>query len=334
MLVNADFLAYRTAMDLLSDVLRDLRLESTVFCLFELSAPWGLRKEGLDGAPFHIVIEGACWLQLKGEKAIQLTTGDLVVLPHGDEHTLSSSKSVSMVPFKTVLQRHGISEAWTPGKRPHRPIEIRHGASKGEITRVVSGVFGFRDPRRNPVLDALPRLMRVSGEHGRGRRWLEGALHLLIDEAFSELPGATTIVERAADIVFVQAVRAYIASAEPVSGGWLRGLLDPQIGRALGLVHASPAVPWTIGALAQKVGLSRTIFAERFRRLVGTTVMAYVTGRRMHVAAGLLCTESDGLAEIGRQVGYESEVAFSKAFRAWADEPPGRYRRRMRAASP
>ena len=333
MLVDTSFLAYRTAMDLLSDVLRDLRLESTVFCLFELSAPWGLRKDSLEAAPFHVVIEGRCWLQLKGEKGIELTTGDLVVLPHGDEHTLSSSKSASTVPFKTVLQRHGITEAWKPGKRVHRPIEIRFGSSKGELTRVVSGVFGFRDRRRNPVLDALPRLMRVSGEHGRGKPWLEGALRLLIDEAFSQVPGATTIVERAADIVFVQAVRAHIASARPVSGGWLRGLLDPQIGRALGLVHASPALPWTIGALAQKVGLSRTIFAERFRRLVGETVMAYVTGRRMHVAAGLLCTENDALAQIARRVGYASEVAFSKAFSAWADEPPGRYRLRMRAAS-
>ncbi|HWA71134.1 MAG TPA: AraC family transcriptional regulator [Polyangiaceae bacterium] len=319
-------------MDLLSDLLRDLRLESTVFCLFELRAPWGLRKDSLEAAPFHVVIEGRCWLQLRGEKGIELATGDLVVLPHGDEHTLSSSKSASTVPFKAVLKRHGITEAWTPGKRVGRPVEIRHGSPKGEIARVVSGVFAFRDPRRNPVLDALPRVMRVACEHGRGIPSFDGALRLLIDEAFSQVPGAMTVVERAADIVFVQAVRAHIASTGPVSGGWLRGLLDPQIGRALSLVHARPAQPWTIASLARQVGLSRTIFAERFRRLVGDTVMAYVTGRRMHVASGLLCTESDGLAHIARQVGYASEVAFSKAFRAWADEPPGRYRRRMRAA--
>jgi AraC-like DNA-binding protein len=319
-------------MDLLSDVLRDLRLESTVFCLFELVAPWGLRKDSLEAAPFHVVTEGRCWLQIKGEAGVELTTGDLVVLPHGDEHTLSSSRSASIVPFNDVLRRHGIAEAWKPGKRVGRPLEIRHGSSAGEITRVVSGVFGFRDPRRNPVLDALPRLMRVPGERGQGRPWLEGAMRLLLDEAFSQAPGAMTVVERAADIVFVQAVRAYIAAAEPLSGGWLRGLLDPQVGRALGLVHARPEAPWSIGSLAREVGLSRTVFAERFRRLVGDTVMAYVTDRRMHVAAGRLCTESDGIAQIARSVGYESEVAFSKAFRAWADEPPGRYRRRMRVA--
>jgi AraC-like DNA-binding protein len=319
-------------MDLLSDLLRDLRLESTVFCLFELRAPWGLRKDSLEAAPFHVVIEGRCWLQLEGQKELELTTGDLIVLPHGDEHTLSSSRSASTVPFEVVLQRHGITETWTPGKRVGRPVELRHGSSKGEMTRLVSGVFGFRDPRRNPVLEALPRLIRVPGEHGRGRPWLEGALRLLIDEASSQVPGAMTVVERAADIVFVQAVRAHIASAEPVSVGWLRGLSDPQIGRALGLVHARPEVSWTIASLAHKVGLSRTVFAGRFRRLVGQTVMAYVTGRRMHVAAGLLSTESDSLAQIARRVGYESAVAFNKAFRAWADEPPGRYRRRMRIA--
>ena len=319
-------------MDLLSDLLRDLRLESTVFCLFELRAPWGLRKDSLEAAPFHVVVEGRCWLQLEGEKGLELTAGDLVVLPHGDAHTLSSAKSAATVPFKTVLQRHGISEGWTPGKRVGRPVEIRHGSSKGEPARLVSGVFGFRDPRRNPVLDALPRLMRVPGEHGRGKPWLEGALRLLIDEASSQIPGAMTVIERAADIVFVQAVRAHIASTEPVSGGWLRGLLDPQLGRALSLVHLRPEAAWTIASLAHEVGLSRTVFAERFRRLVGETVMAYVTSRRMHVAAGLLCTEHDGLAQIARRVGYESEAAFSKAFRAWAHEPPGRYRRRMRVA--
>ncbi len=319
-------------MDLLSDVLRDLRLESTVFCLIQLNAPWGLRKDRLEAAPFHVVTEGRCWLQLTGETAVELTTGDLVVLPHGDEHTLASSGSASIVPFKGVLQRHGIAEAWTPGRSVGRPIEIRHGTSTGELTRVVSGVFGFRDPRRNPVLDALPRLIRVPGERGQGRPWLEGAMRLLLDEAFSQAPGAMTVVERAAGIVFVQAVRAHIASAEPLSGGWLRGLLDPQVGRALGLVHARPEVPWSIGSLAREVGLSRTVFAERFRRLVGKTVMAYVTNRRMHVAAGLLCTENEGITQIARRVGYDSDVAFSKAFRAWADEPPGRYRRRMRVS--
>jgi AraC-like DNA-binding protein len=317
-------------VDLLSDVLRDLRLESTVFCVLELHAPWGLEKDGLDGAPFHVVVEGRCVILLDGQRPVELAAGDLVVLPHGDAHTLSSTASASTVPFKTLLRRHGVVEPWTPGRRVGRPMEIRYGPRKGEVARVVSGVFAFRDRRRNPVLEALPRFIRVPGEHGRGRPWLESALRQLIDEAFSRAPGSATVAERVADILFVQAVRAHIATLAPASGGWLRGLLDPQIGHALSLVHAHPFVPWTVGSLARDVGLSRTVFAERFRRLVGETVMAYVTGRRMHLAAGMLCAESDGLAQIAQRIGYESEVTFSKAFRAWAGEPPGRYRRRMR----
>jgi AraC-like DNA-binding protein len=316
-------------VDPLSDVLRDLRLESTVFCLLELHAPWGLAKDRLDGAPFHLVLEGHCWIQLDGEGAIELSSGDLVVLPHGDAHVLSSSTAVSTVPFKAILRRHGVTEAWAPGLRVSSLVEIRHGSARGEMTRVVSGVFAFRDRRRNPVLEALPRLIRMPGGAGHGRPWLDAALRLLLDEAFSQGPGASTVVERVADILFVQAVRAHITSSEPASGGWLRGLLDPKIGLALGLVHARPGAPWTIESLGREVGLSRTVFAQRFRKLVGETVMVYVTSIRMHLAAGMLCAGSDGLSRIAQRVGYESEVTFSKAFRAWAGEPPGRYRRRM-----
>jgi AraC-like DNA-binding protein len=329
MLVDAEFFTYRTDVDPLSDVLRDLRLESTVFCVLALHAPWGLAKDRLDGAPFHIVVEGRCWIQVEGEAPMELTRGDLVVLPHGDAHVLSSSPAASTVPFRAVLRRHGVTEAWAPGLRVSRLLEIRHGSARGEMARVVSGVFAFRDRRRNPVLEALPRLIRMRAEHGRGTTWLDAALQLLLDETLTQAPGAATVVERTADILFVQAVRAHIASSDPASGGWLRGLLDPAIGLALSLVHARPGAPWTIESLGREVGLSRTVFAQRFRTLVGETVMVYVTRIRMHLAAGLLCAGSDGLSRIAQRVGYESEVTFSKAFRAWAGEPPGRYRRRM-----
>jgi len=317
-------------MDPLSDVLRDLRLESTVFCVFELRAPWGLQKPAHEGAPFHIVTEGRCWLQFELESPIELRTGDLIVIPHGEGHKLLSALDAPTEPIGTVLARHGVQRTWTPGMRPSRPLEIRLGSIEGELARVVSGVFAFRDRRRNPVLETLPRLLRVPGEHGRAKPWLEAALGLLIDEAFSQAPGASTVVERAADILFVQTVRAHMQSSKDGSGGWLRGLMDPKIGLALSLIHAQPAAAWTIELLAREVGLSRTVLATRFRDLVGDTVMAYVTGRRMHLAAGLLERGGDSLAQIAQRVGYESDISFSKAFRSWAGEPPGSYRRRMK----
>ncbi len=317
-------------MDPLSDVLRDLHLESTVFCVFELRAPWGVQKMAHEGAPFHIVTEGRCWVQFELERPIELRTGDLVVIPHGDSHQLLSAPDAPSEPIGAVLARCGVDATWVPGRRPSRPLEIRLGSTDGELARVVSGIFAFRDRRRNPVLETLPRLIHVQGVHGQARPWLQAALGLLVDEAFSPSPGANTVVERVADILFVQAVRAHIQSSQDGGGGWMRRLLDPKIGLALSLIHAQPAAAWTIDLLAREVGLSRTVFAERFRELVGDTVMAYVTGRRMHVAAGLLHRGGDSLAQIAERVGYESDISFSKAFRSWAGEPPGSYRRRMK----
>jgi AraC-like DNA-binding protein len=320
-------------MDPLSEVLRDLRLDSTVFCVFELRAPWGLQKPHHEGAPFHVITEGRCWVQFEHENPIELSAGDVVVVPHGEGHELLSSLGAPSEPIRTVLRRHGLSGEWKPGMRPARPVEIRHGSTAGELTRVVSGVFAFHDHRRNPVLETLPRFIRISGENGSAKPWLKAVLRLLVDEAFSAAPGGMTVVERAADILFVQAVRAHVQSSKDSASGWLRGLMDPKIGLALSLIHARPAMPWTIELLAHEVGLSRTVLAERFRHLVGDTVMAYVTCRRMHVAAGMLCNGGGNLAQIAQRVGYESEVSFSKAFRSWAGEPPGRYRRRMRDPS-
>jgi len=259
-------------MDPLSEVLRDLRLDSTVFCLFELRAPWGLQKPRHEGAPFHVISEGRCWLRFEHENPIELSAGDPVVVPHGEGHELLSSLGAPSEPIRTVLKRHGLSGEWTPGMRPSRPVEIRHGSAAGELTRVVSGVFAFHDHRRNPVLEMLPRFIRISGENGSARPWLKAALRLLVDEAFSPAPGAMTVVERAADILFVQAVRAHVESSNDSAGGWLRGLMDPKIGLALSLIHARPATPWTIELLAREVALSRTVLAERFRDLVGDTI--------------------------------------------------------------
>jgi AraC-like DNA-binding protein len=322
-------------VDHLSEVLRDLRLESAVFGVLELRAPWGFRDEALQGgAPFYVVIEGSCLFRMGPSTPIELRAGDLVVLPHGDAHVLSSSASAPTVSFTSLIKGKGVTKPVANREQANRPTLIRFGPIKGGLFRVVSGAFAFRDPRRNPILEVLPALIHIAGEHGRGQPWLEKALCLLIEEAFSDAPGASTVAERAADILFVQAVRAHIASTPAeVSSGWLRGLLDPSIGRSLGLVHARPSEPWTVAHLARSVGLSRTVFAQRFRLLVGQTVMAYVTDQRMHVAARLLCASEDGLAQIAEQVGYETEVTFSKAFRAWSGEAPGRYRKRLQAST-
>lgn len=168
---------------------------------------------------------------------------------------------------------------------------------------------------------------------GRGPAWLESSLGLLIDETTSGRPGFQTIVERVADIVFVEAVRDHIASTPTNGSGWLRGLTDPQVAHALSLVHGRPGEPWTVASLAKAVALSRTVFAHRFRALVGSSVMEYVAARRMHVAAGRLAGSREALSQIANEIGYESEISFSRAFRRWAGVPPGQYRNRMKESS-
>lgn len=249
-------------MDLLSDVLRDLRLESAVLSMGELRAPWGLDKGTVGGAPFHVVVEGRCLLEVEDGDPIELTPGDLVVLPHGDRHALLSDRHVRRTPFKQVLEANGIDGTWTPGKRIEELDLIRFGGH-GSLTRIITGVFAFRDRRRNPLLEALPTVIHVRGRMGRGPTWLESSLSLLIDESMSGKPGFQTIAERVADIVFVQAVRDHIASLPTNGSGWLRGLTDPQIARALSVVHGRPGEAWTVASLAKAVGLSRTVFANR-----------------------------------------------------------------------
>ncbi|HKY86124.1 MAG TPA: AraC family transcriptional regulator [Pseudorhodoplanes sp.] len=319
-------------MDLLSEVLRDLRLESAVLSMAEFRAPWGIDKGQVGGAPFHIIVEGRCLFEAFGGAPVELAPGDLIVLPHGDRHSLLSDPGAPLTPFKQVLEINGIDGTWRPGKRAAKLDLIRFGGD-GPLTRTINGVFSFHDKRRNPLLEVLPSIIHVRGRMGRGPAWLEGSLGLLIDELTSGTPGFQTIADRVADIIFVQAVRDHAARLPEHDRGWLAGLADPQIARTLSLVHGRPGEAWTVASLAKAAGLSRTVFAHRFRALIGSSVMDYVAARRMHVAAGKLARSREALAEIAKDVGYNSEISFSKAFRRWAGVPPGQYRRSMMESS-
>ncbi len=214
-------------MDLLSEMLRDLRLESAVLSVAELRAPWGIGKNKVGGAPFHIVVEGRCLLETESGR-IELGPGDLAVLPSGDPHLLLSDGDAPHTPFGQVLEANGINGTWRPGLRVERLQHLRFGGD-GAITRIITGVFAFRDRRRNSLLEALPAVIHVRGRMGRGPAWLEGSLSLLIDELTSNRPGFQTIAERLADMLFVQSVRDHIANTTTNGSGWLHGLADPPV---------------------------------------------------------------------------------------------------------
>lgn len=313
-------------MDLLSAILRNLRLESVVLSFADLHAPWGFDKSEVNGAPFHIVTEGRAFLEMEGRSTVELMAGDLLVLPGGTPHALMSEQGATCVPFYDLLRENGVDPDWASA-RSGRRFDRWRGGGDGARTRMVNGVFGFPRPRSNHLITALPEIILVRGRLREGPAWLDGTLGQIVEEAAREEPGFQAIIERFADIIFVNAVRTSIAD-DPVSGtSWLRGLRDPHIARVLTLVHKEPGWRWTLDELAKQVGLSRSVLASRFRTTVGSTVMDYVNERRMELAETLLSGSRMPLTEIALNAGYESEISFGRAFRRWAGAPPGQYRR-------
>jgi AraC-like DNA-binding protein len=305
------------AMDVLSEVLSELRLESTLYARFELTAPWAVSYPAGETAAFHVVAEGRCLLEIEGERdPVALEAGDFVVLPHGTAHTLRSPGRHPAAPVATL------TAGATPGTMP----AVVHGGG-GEAARYLCGAFRFEQAHANPVLSALPPLIHVRNANGCGLPWLDMHMAAMACEASSGRAGGALVMARLSDILFVQAVRAHLAALPDEAAGWLGALRDPQIGRALWLIHRHPERPWTVGSLASAVFMSRSSFAERFTRRVGHPPLAYLARWRMYRAGHMLRASSTRLTEVAERLGYASEAAFSTAFKRWAGVSPGAYRR-------
>jgi AraC-like DNA-binding protein len=309
-------------MDVLTDVLQTLRVSAACHGRLELTAPWGLSVTASEDAKFHVVLHGNCWLDVEGfDHAIPLSSGDLVALPHGHPHALRDDPRTPTQPLLKALGRglcQGDSVVATGG-----------GGTK---TSLISGFFRFEDRRQNPLLAALPPVISLLGDNGRSVPWLEPTLKFIACEAASRRPGAETVISRLADVLFIQIVRGHLASLPADTPGWLGALLEPQIGAALSLLHSQPEQAWTVASLASAVGMSRSAFAARFARLVGEPPLSYLTRWRMKKAARMLREGRSTLAAIATSVGYESEAAFSKAFKRAIGSSPGAYRRAGRGS--
>lgn len=303
--------------DVLTDVLETVRVSAACYGRVQAAAPWGI---GVDAdeqdAKFHVVLSGECWLDLVGQEPVHLRGGDLVALPHGHAHSLSDSLGSPIRALTDLIP--AVSGKCQPS------ISI---GGEGTPSTLVTGSFRFEDRRNNPLLSVLPPVIVLPGDKSRTVHWLEPTLKFMACEVASGRPGAQTVVSRLADVLFIQIVRGYLASLPPGASGWLGALGDAQVGAALGLIHHHPELDWTVQSLAARVAMSRSAFASRFARLVGEPPLAYVTRWRMQKAAGLLRQSSATLAAIAAQVGYDSEAAFSKAFKRALGSAPGAYRR-------
>jgi AraC family transcriptional regulator, alkane utilization regulator len=303
-------------MDVLTDVLHTLRLNSSVYCRSEMSSPWSLRFEPIKIAAFHVIERGSCWLKLdEHAKPIPLTGGDVLVLPQGTGHNISDE--ADNPPFVSI---------WLDQETATESRNLYYGG-EGRSTVLLCGTFEFEPNAAQPLLDLLPPGIHIKGEDGKVGENLEATLRAMAKEADVKRPGSQILLRRLADILFVQVVRIWLEDEKSQKQGWLGALRDQQIGKALGLMHSQPANDWTVEDLAMAVAMSRSGFAARFRDLVGEPPLQYLTHRRMVIAADLLSRSRLEMPLIAEKTGYKSEEAFSKAFKRFFKVAPGAYRR-------
>jgi AraC-like DNA-binding protein len=291
--------------DVVADVLRGA--SGGAFASYnEFSSPWGFAFPAGPRSGFHVVFEGHCWLRLAGRLPLRLATGDVVLLPHGDGHVMSDQHD--RPPMRFEPQRHGNAR--------------QHG---GERVGLLCGIYHLDGERPNPIRPLLPAVIHLAAADVRANAPFSAVLGALRDETLRR-PAGHAVVERLVETLFVYIVRAFREAREPAAAEAGAGLLDPQLSRSLAQIHADPGRRWTVAALADAAGLSRAAFARRFADAVGQPPLAYVTSRRMDAAAQLLRDRRRSLAEIASTVGYDSEFAFSRAFKRARGVPPGRFR--------
>lgn len=322
-------------MDTLSDVLQAVRLTGAVFFDLNASEPWvaespagrGIVRRLFPDAdhliPYHVLTRGSCWGGLLDEPPIRLSAGDVIVFPHGDPHVISSSPGMRRAPNLALYRRPPDGQL---------PFTISMGEPASPHTNVVCGYFACDTQPFNPLLSELPRMFRVSRAPGGE---LEAFVQIAVAESNTTRIGGESVLSRLSELMFVYVLRRYLETLPADRVGWLAGLRDPAVGHALTALHRNPARDWTIAALAREVGVSRSVLAERFMHVVGQPAMRYLTNWRMQLASNLLLTTSDGLAAIAERCGYESEAAFSRAFKKSVGVPPSVWRqRRSRSVRP
>jgi len=301
--------------DGLSQLLLRLTVNSTVYCLSEMTAPWGFQVGARSGPAFHLLTAGSAWLEVQGQAdAVRLAAGDLVILPRGDGHVVRDSPKSAVSWLETIL-------AETPPVNGH----LTHGGG-GERTELLCGGFAVERLTARPLLEALPTIVHLRGSGGRAPEWLVGLIRMIAVEMASTGPGSEAVVTRLTDALLAQALRQCLADADRAFGG-ATAVSDPQIARALRLIREHPDRRWTVPKMAAAVSLSRSAFAERFRVATGEPPMQNLTRYRMARAAEYLRATRAGIREIARLSGYDSEVSVTKAFRRQFGTSPGAYRR-------
>jgi len=326
--------------DVLSDLLRAVRLRGAIFYAIDGAPPWVAEAPpareiipaimpGVEHMiEFHGLASGSCWAAIRGEAPVRMVAGDIVMFPHGDAHVMSSAPE---------LRGPGPDLAFYFAPRPPQlPFALHlgdqeRGSRNGvpERAELVCGFLGCDARPFNPLLAALPRIMHV--QLGGDASWVGQLLRTAVDESNRRSPGGEAVLERMSEMLFVAVLRRFVDGLPEGQTGWLAGLRDPGVGRALALLHQRPGDPWSLETLGEEAGLSRSVLHERFVHFIGQPPIQYLARWRMQLAAARLRDSDAKLIEIALDVGYESEAAFSRAFKRALGEAPGAWRRARRA---
>src|SRR5215467_7826061 len=326
--------AVSMSTDALSDVLSAVQLSGSVFFDVSAKSPWvaeappaaRIAADVMPGAQhvieYHVVTRGTCWISLVGDIAfepVKLEEGDIAVIPQGDPHVVSSAPGMRAEPN---LDAH---------RRPHDanalPFPIQTGGEGPSDTHLICGFFSCDARPFNPLLDSLPRFMRFSRDTSPGSQsLLNQFIQFATSETGNKRAGSQSVLNRLSELMFVEVIRMHMDQLANNNTGWLAGLRDPLVGRALTLLHARPAHAWTVEQLASDAAASRSALAERFTQIVGCPPIQYLTQWRMQIAAKRLADPGVKIATIAHEVGYESEAAFSRAFKKFVGRSPGQWR--------
>lgn len=302
------------SVDVLADVFRAVRLRGTAYFHAAFRAPWGMRIDRRDIANFHVVTSGSCEVRWD-DGDTQLHDGDLVVFPHGMDHVLRSDEDAVVEPAATLLAT----------RREAAPGRLEFGAT-GDASQLICGHFELDRRGAHPLLESLPAVLLLRRGEGPNPGWVETASRLAVLESESGQPGSEAIVDRLAEALMIQLVRAHAARSQH-SVGFMAALADPLVGPALSLMHDDPALEWSVELVARRIGASRSRFASHFKDLLGVGPMQYLTHWRMLSARALLTDDGLSIAAIAERVGYRSEFAFAKAFKRVFGTGPGAARR-------
>jgi AraC-like DNA-binding protein len=306
----------------LADVLGATLLRNAIYKRIECGAPWGMSIPARDRAVFYLVVRGSARFEVEGDSPRALSAGDAVFIPHGTAHVVRDAESSK-------------PESVCDGERHCRSLTrvgVRRVGGDGAATSLVAGFFLFSG-RRPVLLESMPRTILLMATDPAQNRWISATLQLLIAESAAPGPASSLVLQRLADVLFVQTLRTLATHSERNPRG-LPALADPAIHQALGVLHGDVASPWTVAALAKHAGLSRSAFAARFTALVGEPPLQYLVRWRMARAAELLRDTRARIGEVAGSVGYESVPSFNKAFRKWVGESPTTFRERHAPSSP